>query len=375
MTKQKLKVFEMFAGYGGASFALKMAGIEHEVVGFSEIDKFADQCWKQNHGDNIKNWGDCTRINPHELPDFDLLTGGFPCQSFSVAGKGLGTDDDRGLLFNDIIRIAEVKRPKYMLLENVKGLLSKKHSEFFEFTKSELTRLGYKFDVRVYKSSDYGIPQSRERVFYVCMLEELNYEVPIKRELNIFLKDILEEDVEEKYYLKENTVNKLKMPDTSYCIDANYHKGTNLEGYLKKKRRQIIQLNKPIHSNDRIYGTQDISPTLNTMQGGNRQPFIVASRGRNVKTPSNRTTGISTEQRLEPKFDGTTNTITSVQKDNFLFDNYRIRKLTPTECFRLMGFLNDEINLEGLSNTQRYKLAGNGWDVNLVKQIFEAWLK
>lgn len=157
MTKQKLKVFEMFAGYGGASFGLKMAGIEHEVVGFSEIDKFADQCWKQNHG-NVKNWGDCTKIDPHELPDFDLLTGGFPCQAFSVAGKGQGVNDEkgRGLLFNDIIRIAEVKKPKYMLLENVKGLVSKTHKDFFEFTKSELRRLGYSFDVRVYKSSDYG---------------------------------------------------------------------------------------------------------------------------------------------------------------------------------------------------------------------------
>ena len=134
---KKLRVFEMFAGYGGASFALKKAEIAHEVVGFSEIDKYAIQCWEQNHHqfkeenrDESLNYGDCTKIDPNDIPDFDLLTGGFPCQSFSVAGKGLGVDDDRGLLFNDILRVLKVKKPTHILLENVKGLLGKKHKDF-----------------------------------------------------------------------------------------------------------------------------------------------------------------------------------------------------------------------------------------------------
>ena len=138
-------------------------------------------------------------------------------------------------------------------------------------------------------------------------------------------------------------------------------------------------MNNPVHSNDRVYDPNGISPTLNSMGGGNRQPFIVASRGRNLDNPSDRTTGISTTQRLEPKSDGTTNCISTVQKDNYVVmpmcDNVRIRKLTPTECFRLMGFLNDEINLDGLSNTRRYKLAGNGWDINVVSKIFERMFK
>ena len=124
-----------------------------------------------------------------------------------------------------------------------------------------------------------------------------------------------------------------------------------------------------------MYSDEGISPTLNTMQGGNRQPFIVASRGRNPKNQSERIAGNPTEQRLEPKFDGTTNTISIVQKDNWVFDGYRIRKLTPKECFRLMGFLNDKINLNGLSDTQQYKLAGNGWDINLVSKILKRMLK
>jgi DNA (cytosine-5)-methyltransferase 1 len=146
-----IKLFEMFAGYGGASFALKKAGIPFKCVGYSEIDKYAVQCYEQNHCIvagwkriyHPDNYGDATKIDPSSIPDFDLLTGGFPCQAFSVAGKGLGELDTRGTLFNEIIRIAEVKKPKYMLLENVKGLTNKKHKATFDKILSELDRIGY----------------------------------------------------------------------------------------------------------------------------------------------------------------------------------------------------------------------------------------
>ena len=437
---EKLKLFEMFAGYGGASFALKKAGIPFECVGFSEIDKFAVQCYKQNHkhtsistgvtfaNDIPYNFNNATLINPKNIPDFDLLTGGFPCQAFSVAGKGLGELDTRGTLFNEIIRIAEFKQPKYMLLENVKGLTNKRHKPTFDKILSELDRIGYDVKWKVLNSREHGIPQNRERVFFACKLKNVygvsfwNFKFPKKEELKIFLKDILEDEVNDKYYLKQDKVNRL-LPnqEVSYCIDANYHKGISIEQFIKKRRRQIIQLNKPDHSNDRVYSEDGISPTLNTMQGGDRQPFIVASRGRNIENPSDRTSGNLTEQRLEPKIDGTSNTISTVQKDNYLCirnatkkgfiegypndgvnleqpnsktrrgrvqkdvmgtlqtndqrgvitEDMRIRKLTPKESFRLMGFLDDGINLDGLSNTQRYKLAGNGWDINLVSKIFK----
>lgn len=356
-----IKVFEMFSGYGGASFALKKANIPFEVVGFSEIDKFAIQCYEQNHCKDILmdsvrgikhkyplNFGDCTKINHKKLPDFDLLTGGFPCQSFSIAGKGLGEQDTRGTLFYDIIRIAEVKKPKFMLLENVKGLLSKKHKNTFEKILSELKRIGYYVKWKLLNSKDYGIPQNRERVFFVCFREKVNFESfkwPEKQELNLFLKDILEESVDDKYYLKHEKTNKLLldlkpeqkkllMPKASYCIDNNYHKGTNLKGYLEKRRRQLVM---PVITPDR----------LNKRQNGRRF--------KNDK---------------EPMF-----TINTQDRHGILINGNTIRKLTPIECFRLMGFLNDEINLERISDTQRYKLAGNGWDVNLVSKIFEQMFK
>lgn len=126
-----IRVFEGFAGYGGATYGLRRAGINHEVIGYSEFDKFAAALYDANHkdknGDLIKNWWDITKVNPEELPDFDLFTGGFPCQPFSQVGMQQGENDKhgRGTLMYDILRICKVKKPKYIFLENVKGLVTK----------------------------------------------------------------------------------------------------------------------------------------------------------------------------------------------------------------------------------------------------------
>lgn len=152
--KHKLRVFEGFAGYGGASFALRRLkkinpDFDYEVVGYSEIDKFANVLFDANHrasdGSVIKNWGDITQIDPNELPDFDLFTGGFPCQPFSSAGMMKGEDDPygRGTLFQHIMRICAVKKPKYILMENVKGLKSKKFDATRALMLEILRQIGY----------------------------------------------------------------------------------------------------------------------------------------------------------------------------------------------------------------------------------------
>ena len=299
-----INVFEMFAGSGGASFGLKEANIPHEVIGFSEWDKFASLAYVQNHGP-IHNYGDCTKIDPHSLPDFDLLTGGFPCQAFSLAGLKKGTDDPRGLLFNDIIRIAEVKRPKYMLLENVKGLTTKKFADFFQHTKDELTRLGYTFEVQIYKSSDYGTPQTRERVFYICQLEGFDYKGIKPKPLMYTPADLIGEEPEgSKYYRSERLCK--------WVLDRRSRTS------FAKSMNDYVDSGRPV-------------------------PTLTASKS---------------------------------WLDNHVYtDTYGMRHLTPTECFRFMGFFNDQIKLEGISDSQKYKIVGNGWDINLVKQIFEAWFK
>ena len=307
---EKLRVFEMFAGYGGATLGLKKAGIDHKVVGFSEIDKFAAQTWHQSHGKMVKNFGDCTKIDPNDVPDHDLLTGGFPCQAFSVIGKGKGVDDERGigLLFNDIIRIAEVKKPKYMLLENVKGLLGKKHSEFFEFTKTELDRIGYNFDVSVYKSSDFGMPQKRERVYYVCIRKDLpfHYQNPLKSDMKFTTKDFIED-----------------LPR-----DSKYYRSEKFVAYWKRRLKE---------------------------NGGN---------------------GFS--KRVNDMFDGALPTITASKSffDNHLLEqNGWYRYITPFEAQRFQGIEPGDLNWDNTSDTQIWKMVGNGWDVNLVSKIFTQLIK
>lgn len=168
-----MKYFSMFSGIGGFEYGIIKAymraygeGIRHtECVGYSEIDKYADQIYQQHFGG--KNYGDATKINPKDLPDFDLLVGGFPCQAFSVAGKRLGFDDTRGTLFFDIARILAEKRPRHLVLENVKGLLSHDSGKTFQTILGVLADLGYGVEWQVLNSKDFGVPQNRERVFIV----------------------------------------------------------------------------------------------------------------------------------------------------------------------------------------------------------------
>ena len=162
-----IRLFEMFAGYGGASFALKKAGVPFKGVGYSEIKKAAIKCYEINHS-GVPNYGDCTLIEPDKLPDFDLLCGGFPCQTFSMAGKRAGFEDARGTLFNEIIRIASIKKPKFMLLENVEGLLIHDDRNSLRVIVHAIEKAGYYVIYKVLDSSEYGTPQTRRRLFFIC---------------------------------------------------------------------------------------------------------------------------------------------------------------------------------------------------------------
>lgn len=324
-----IKVFDMFAGYGGAEFALKKAGIEHECVGFSEIDGGSIKCFTTNFP-GVKNFGDCTKINPKELPDFDLLCGGFPCQPFSEAGKHKGELDMRGTLFNDIIRIATVKKPKWMLLENVKGLTSNPHKRTFEKILSELDKAGYNVHWKVLNSKEHGIPQSRERVFFACFRKDINggcFDFPEKEKLDIFLKDIVEP------------------PEKEMIVSVA----------IRNKNRAKHQ------AKGLPYGT---FPKLYHLKHNPDIGVSYAIKSATHEFMVGRLEDIQAEnKRLER------NNMTP--RDRFRYiKSMNIRDLTPKECFRLMGFLNDEISLDGLTNAQKYKLAGNGWDINIVSKIF-----
>ena len=404
-----LRVFEAFAGYGSQSIALRNLGIEYEVVAISEIDKYAIKAYEAIHGPT-NNLGDICKINPSDIPDHDLFTYSFPCQDLSVAGKqaGLGKGTRSGLLY-ECEKVIEAKRPKYLLLENVKNLVGKKFKSQFDEWLNYLESLGYTNYWQVLNAKNYGVPQNRERVFVVSILGEHEpYEFPKPIQLDKCIKDILEDEVDEKYYINKSfhLVDKGHQAELDIkgqdCIKRAYSTDkiaptlTTMQGGLREPKILIPQATKKGYIEMDLPGVCDLSyPNSKTRRGRVQEngkvsptltaasqdicyielPCICASRGRNPENPSDRTAGAPTEQRLEFNTKGTSNTITTVQKDNYVVEKtYRIRKLTPRECFRLMGMRDDDIDkiqAAGISNTQQYKMAGNSIVVNVLEAIFK----
>lgn len=402
-----LRVFEAFSGIGAQRMALYNLGVNHEVVAISEIDKFAIKSYEAIWG-KTPNLGDISKLKAEDIPDHDLFTYSFPCTDLSVAGRRKGMEKGSGTsssLLWECERVIHHKRPKYLLLENVKNLVGKKFKPYFDEWLTWLETQGYTNYWQILNAKDYGVPQNRERVFVVSVLgEDIGYTFPEKVSLQTKLKDVLEKDVEDKYYLSQelqdrfvenkNFRNAIKTLGTTKGEENTrtgqrdvVYSDEGVMGTLTstdyKQPKQIGVVGKISGwSNDqlsRVYSEEGVSPALNTMQGGNRQPKIIedyviaASRGRNPENPSDRTTGAPTEQRLEINSIGTSNTITSVQKDNYVISsNLKIRKLTPKECWRLMGFPDwafkkaQEVN----SNTQLYKQAGNSIVVPVLEKIF-----
>jgi len=292
-------------------------------IGYSEIDKYASAIY-QRHFPNHKNYGDITTIDETKLPDFDLMVGGFPCQSFSIAGKRGGFDDTRGTMFFEIARIVREKQPRLLLLENVKGLLSHDKGKTFTTIISTLDELGYDCQWQVLNSKNHGVPQNRERVFIIGHLRGTS-----RPEVFPFGEG--------------SELNNGKAPqgnDLAYCLQA---------GNDKHRGSYIKQLNQPTHSNDRVYGTDGLSPTLNTMQGGNRQPFI-AEKDLMIRDGRDNRSCLRAGRTPELGIAGAS-----------------IRRLTPTECERLQGFPDGWT--EGVSDTQRYKCCGNAVTTNVIKDI------
>jgi len=160
-----MKYFSLFSGIGGFEKAIETIIPDAKCVGYSEIDKYAIKTYEKNFGLGVKNYGDITTINVGELPDFDLLLGGVPCQSWSIAGKRKGFEDIRGTMWFESFKILKEKQPKYFIFENVKGLLSHDKGNSFERLCEHMCSLGYVIDFTVLNSKNLGVPQNRERVF------------------------------------------------------------------------------------------------------------------------------------------------------------------------------------------------------------------
>ncbi len=311
----------MFSGIGGFSLGIGNKGV---CVGYSEIDKYAIQVYEK-HFPQHKNYRDCTKINVSKLPAFDLLTAGFPCQSFSIAGKRRGFKDTRGTLFFEIARIAKAKRPKNLLLENVKGLLSHDKGNTFATIIGTLDELGYDCEWCVLNSKNFGVPQNRERVFIIGYLRGSS------RRQVFPIGETKRNDAK-----LEKSAKSVKSPTLTARGAGEWH-----SGMILVREPQIRRL----------------TPTLNTTQGGNRQPFI--QRQPLIRYLNRNQKNIKGDYAF---------TVDASQTSGVRIDQ-RIRRLTPVECARLQGFPDDWH--EGLSDTQAYKVYGNAVTVNVAKAIIQ----
>ena len=355
-----LKVFEAFAGYGSQRMALRNLGIEHEVVAISEFDKYADASYQAIHGETW-NMGDITKIDVDDVPDHDLFTYSFPCQDISVAGKGKGFSKDSGTrsgLLWESERIIKAKKPKYLLMENVKNLIGKKFIDGFDEWVVALEELGYSNYWEVLNAKDFGIPQNRERVFMVSILgEHKPYIFPKQIKLEKRLKDVLKDGVDEKYYLDDERAQQLIATITSKQSkdDLGAIKPERILGIFDKENRR--------HQAGSVYNKDKIAPTLDTMQGGWRQPSIIDEPTIVDAIYNNR----------EPRvYDEYAPTLRSERHGLDVVNNYRIRKLTPLECFRLMDVTDEDFYKAQAvnSNSQLYKQAGNSIVVSVLEAIF-----
>ncbi len=340
-------------------------------IGYSEINKYASQIYAKHYPDHI-NFGDITKIDADALPDFDLLVGGFPCQAFSIAGKRRGFEDTRGTLFFDLARILRAKRPRYFVFENVKGLLSHDSGSTYKTIIATLSELGYDVEWKVLNSKNHGVPQNRERVYIVGRIGGVGGR-------KVFP---LGEDDGEAVELSGQHSNTLTT--RYYGGQAN---GTYV-GEGKLDAQEIVQLNKPKHSNDRVYDSSGLEPTLNTMQGGNRQPFVKIPEATkqgyaeaqigdsiNLSVPNSSTRRGRVGKEVAQTLD------TQMQQHT-LSKDMRIRRLTPTECCRLQGFpdgwtkygINEKGETVEISNSQRYKVLGNAVTVNVVEDVMSKLL-
>lgn len=393
-----LKVIELFSGIGAQRKALVNLGVPHEVVGISEIDKFAIKSYTALYGQTF-NYGDISKIE--KLDYCDLLTYSFPCTDLSVSGKLKGLIDEQGNqtrsgLLLEVQRLLDVARgynelPKFLLLENVKNLVGKRFMTDFQRWLHYLDGVGYNSYWKVLNAKDFGIAQNRERVFVVSIRKDVDdgkFEFPESYDNGLRLQDFLEINVEERYYLRQELQEKFK----EQVINKQFSSPTSVGGgRVDNSLQQVgtlrgcgLPYNKMHEQSCRVYSTDGYAPTIPTCAGGNIEPkiiepFAVASRGRDPNNPSDRTSGNpNLEQRFEPNTRGVSNTLTTVDKDSYVCQPFpRIRKLTPREMWRLMGFSDEDYNKAKAVNseTQLKKQAGNSIVVSVLVAIFKNLLK
>ena len=377
-----MRCFSLFSGIGG--FDLAMRNLGHETVGACEIDRYARSVYAKNFP-GVPIWEDATKINPKELPDFEILCAGFPCQSFSIAGKRRGFDDTRGSLFFEIARVAKEKQPPILLLENVKGLLSHDKGKTFHTIINTLDEVGYDVSWQIINSK-YFVPQNRERIFIIGHLrgERIrkvfplgDYDKQTDRKIKriggysqcsaIYDSDGLFPTLSactHGYAIGNiavvNDHGTLKEREISNNLDANYWKG--MDNHAQRTMIVADRSRSYAGKGRKLESPKDISNSLTSVTKDNYVATFVYFSNTNANMKQR------TQDRKETWTLGT-------GTDFGLNDGTRIRRLTPKECERLQGFPDDYTrygeNNEEISDTQRYKMCGNAVTVPVIQYVLE----
>jgi len=315
MNLKKMKFIDLFAGIGGFRYALESFGCK--CVFSSEWDKFCQQSYELNFGD--KPFGDITKIDEKEIPKFDILCAGFPCQPFSISGKQKGFEDTRGTLFFDIVRIVSYHKPKIIFLENVKNLKAHNGGATFDMISNILDSLNYNIYHKVLNAKDFELPQNRERITIVCIRKDIdngNYKFPESHKNFKTIIDIKEDDsIGDKYLLKRFDI---------HIDEEKLHKA--IKNGKVQKPVQIGVIGNGGQGN-RIYHENGIGITLAASSGG------------------------------------------AAQKTGAYYINGKVRKLTPREAARLQGFPENFKIIE--NDSQSLKQFGNSVPINLLKDVFK----
>jgi len=369
-----MKVFSMFSGIGGFELGLLMSEKNVQFVGYSEVDKYAIEIYNKHFKKGI-NYGDATRIDATKLPNFDLLVGGFPCQAFSVAGNLRGFDDTRGTLFFDIARILAHKKPKYFILENVRGLLSHDNGRTFQTILKVLTDLGYMVQWEVLNSKKFGVPQNRERVYIVGHIRgssrpevfpigEVNSENNRLNHPKEITKDM---SMAYRVYDPSGISTTLRAVGGGVGAKTGLYQIVKRSGKVKADQKNASCLTGGARGDGNHSYTDWIVQDGVMVTEVTKKGYAVAEEGDsiNLSVPNSKTRRGRVGKKVAQTLD------TGVHQ--YTLRSSRIRRLTPTECERLQGFPDGWT--EGISDTQRYKCLGNAVTTNVVCEIAKRLLK
>lgn len=368
MTQEStIKFFDMFSGTGGFRAGLERAG-GYACIGHCEIDKYADRAYREVH--NVKEnevfYEDATTINPEEMPQFDLLCAGFPCQSFSIAGRRKGFDDQRGTLFFEIARVAGKRRPAYLLLENVPGLLSHDQGRTFTAILSTLSQLGYHVEFQVLNSKDFGVPQSRKRLYIIgyldpgCAGKVLPFPGTNPETLKLLISGRQDSRVYDAGGLSKTLLARAGGPGGKTGLYAvGYDRKDGITGKIDAAYTLTA-------SGWRGLNRRHTQNAVLEIKEATKSGYKEAHSGDSVDLGF---AGQNTRRGRVGK--NTAHTLDTGCAQGVVTPQLRIRRLMPRECFRLQGFSEAQIDrlLSVDSDTQAYKQAGNAVTVNVVHAI------